>query len=282
MAHAATSLRRVKGAGSQAAHSSGTELIARLGYAAKGMIYLIVGFLAGRVAIDNGGKITDNKGALQAIYHQPFGQILLGIVVVGLVGYALWCFLRAALDMDHRGSDAKGVVARIAFAVVGIVYLALAYGGLHLLMGAGSAGKSSDTSTKDWTATLLRQSYGTSLVVIAGIVVAAVALFLFYYAFTAQFMRMFSGVSGELRQFIQRLGQVGYAAQGVVLAEIAIFLIVAARRHNAGAARGIGGALQQLTHEPYGHVLLGIVALGFLAYGVFGFAQARYRSIGDR
>ncbi len=282
MGHAATSLRRVKGAGSQAAHSSGTELIARLGYAAKGMIYLIMGFLAGRVAIDNGGKITDNKGALQAIYHQSFGQILLGIVMVGLVGYALRCFLRAALDMDRRGSDAKGIVSRVAYAVVGVIYLVLAYGGLHLLMGAGSAGKSSDTSTKDWTATLLQQSYGVTLVVLAGLAVAGVALFLFYYAFTAQFMRMFSGVSGDLRQSIERLGQVGYIAQGVVFAEIAIFLIVAARRHNAGAARGIGGALQQLTHEPYGHVLLGIVALGFLAYGVFGFAQARFRSIGDR
>jgi hypothetical protein len=282
MAHAATSLRRIKGAGSQAAYSSGTELIARLGYVAKGLIYLIVGFLAGRVAIGDGGKITDNKGALQAIYHQSFGRILLGIVVVGLVGYALWCFLRAALDMDHRGSDAKGIVARVAYAVVGIIYLALAYGGIHLLMGAGSAGKSSDSSTKDWTATLLQHSYGPALVVIAGVVVVCVALFLFYYAFTAQFMRMFSGVSGGLRQFIKRFGQIGYAAQGVVLVEIGIFLIVAARRHSAGAARGIGGALQQLAHEPYGHVLLGIVAIGFIAYGVFGFAQARFRSIGDR
>ena len=144
-----------------------------------------------------------------------------------------------------------------------------------------NAAKSSDASTKDWTATLLKQSYGTTVVVFAGLAVAAVALFLFYYAYSAQFMRMFSGVDSHLRPLIQKLGQIGYAAQGVVLAEIGLFLIVAARQHNAGAARGIGGALQQLTREPYGHVLLGVVAVGFLAYGVFGFAQARFRSIGD-
>jgi Domain of Unknown Function (DUF1206) len=281
MAHAPTLQAKLKAAPSQAANSSGTELFVRVGYGAKGVVYLIIGGLAGRVAIGDGGKISDNKGALQAIYQQSFGQILLGVVVAGLVGYALWCFLRAALDMDHRGRDAKGIVARVAYAVVGVLYVAMAYGGLHLLMGAGNAGKSSDASTKDWTATLLNQSYGTAAVVIAGLAVLAVALFLFYYAYSAQFMRMFSGLNRQLRTSIKRLGQIGYAAQAVVFAEIGLFLIVAARHHNAEAARGIGGALLQLTHEPYGHVLLGIVAIGFVAYGIFGLAQARFRSIGN-
>src|SRR5262249_52871802 len=92
------------------ARGPGVELLARLGYAAKGLIYVIIGVLAVRVAIGDGGKTTDNRGALQAIYHQPFGQFLLGVVVVGLIGYALWCFiLRALLDADAWGTEAKGV-----------------------------------------------------------------------------------------------------------------------------------------------------------------------------
>ena len=282
MAHASTVRAQISGRADQAVHGPGTELIARLGYIAKGVVYLIIGILAARVAIGDGGNITDNKGALQAIYRQSSGQILLGVVVAGLVGYALWCFLRAVLDLDHRGSDAKGMAARIGYAVVGAIYLILAYGGLHLLMGSGTAGKSSDASAKDWTATLLKQSYGQFVVVVIGLVVLAVALFLFFYAYSGQFMRMFSGLNSRLRPFIKRLGQGGYAAQGVVFAVIGIFLIVAARQHNAGAARGIGGALQQVAHEPYGHLLLGIVAIGFIAYGVFSFAQAAFRNIATR
>ncbi|MGH2409354.1 MAG: DUF1206 domain-containing protein, partial [Chloroflexota bacterium] len=152
------------------------------------------------------------------------------------------------------------------------------YGGLRLVMGTGS-GKSSDTSTKDWTATLLNHSNGKAIVSFVGVVVLAIALYLFYYAYSGQFMRMFGAVDSRIRPWIQRLGQIGYVAQGVVFAEIGIFLIVAAQRHNAGEARGIGGALQQLTHEPYGHFLLALVALGFIAYGVYGFAQARFRRI---
>src|SRR5689334_15475851 len=79
------------------ARGPGVELLARLGYAAKGLVYLIVGVLAVRVAIDDGGKTTDNRGALQTIYHQPFGQFLLGVTIAGLIGYALWSLIMRAL-----------------------------------------------------------------------------------------------------------------------------------------------------------------------------------------
>jgi hypothetical protein len=262
----------------QTASGPGLEALARAGYVAKGLVYLIIGVLAARVAIGDGGKITDNSGALRAIYQQPFGRFLLAVVVVGLLGYALWCFCRAVLDLDRVGKEAKGLAARVGFVVIGVLYLVLAYGGLRLIMGTGS-GKSSDTSTKDWTATLLNQSNGKAIVSVVGIVVLLIALYLFYYAYTRQFMRMFGAVDSRVRTWIERLGQFGYAAQGIVFAEIGIFLIVAAQRHNAGEARGVGGSLQQLTREPYGHFLLAIVALGFIAYGVYGFAQARYRRI---
>jgi hypothetical protein len=263
----------------RAARGPGAEVLARLGYVAKGVVYVIIGLLAARVAIGSGGKTTDTKGALTAIYHEPFGKGLLIAVTVGLVGYALWCFLRSFLDVDDRGSDAKGIVARIAYAVVGIIYVSLAYAAIRLVSGSGSTGKSSDTSTQDWTAKLLQQSYGVPLVIAAGIVIIAVAAYLVYYAYSAEFLKRFGSMSGTERSWIKRFGQIGYVAQAVVFGEIGLFLIVAANRRNAHAAKGIGGSLKQLTTEPYGHVLLALVAIGFVIYGLYSFAQARFRRI---
>src|SRR5579863_3830870 len=117
MAQSTITSARMARTAEQTVRGPGTELLARLGYIAKGVVYLIIGVLAARVAIGDGGKTTDNRGALQEIYRQPFGQLLLSVMVVGLIGYALWCFLRAVMDADGKGSDAKGVVARTGYAI---------------------------------------------------------------------------------------------------------------------------------------------------------------------
>ncbi len=264
-----------------AASGPGTVALVRFGYAIKGVVYLIIGLLAGRVALGNGGSTTDRKGALNAIYTQPFGKTLLWIVAVGLIAYALWNIARALLDLDHKGDDAKGMVTRLAYAGIGISYGALALAAWHLVSGSGGTGKSSDTSTQDWTARLLTEPFGPVLVGLVGAVVVAIALYLFGKAYKASFKESLDlGRAGaRMREWVIGLGRVGHAALGVVFAEIGIFLIIAGYRHNAHEAKGVGGSLQQLTREPYGHVLLGIVALGLLAYGVFAFAQARYRRI---
>src|SRR5579872_6550065 len=104
----AAAMQDVKHVGREAAASPEMTLLARTGYAAKGIVYLIVGALAGKVALGEGGSTTDRNGALRAIYEQPFGKILLAIVAVGLVGYALWSFIQALVDPDHQGNTAKG------------------------------------------------------------------------------------------------------------------------------------------------------------------------------
>jgi hypothetical protein len=117
------------------------------------------------------------------------------------------------------------------------------------------------------------------LVILLGVVVVAVGLYLLYYAYSADFMGRFGAMSGTARRWVKRLGRVGYTAQGLVFGEIGIFLIVAASKHDPHEAKGLGGALQQLANAPYGHVPLALVALGFIAYGFYSFAQARYRRI---
>src|SRR5579885_1344609 len=125
-------------AGSQArtaATSPWFTPLARAGYAAKGVIYLIMGGLALSAALGDGATPTDQKGAFQTIVDHPFGQFLLLAVGIGLVGYSLWCHCQAILDVDGKGTSAKGIVTRVGYGAVGIMYLTLAFGAFKLATG---------------------------------------------------------------------------------------------------------------------------------------------------
>jgi len=267
-----------------AASSRWMTMFARLGYAAKGVVYLIIGWLAVQLAIGAGGKATDQRGALQTIYEQPFGKFLLAIVMIGLIGFAIWCFLQAWFDTEGKGNDIKGIIGRLGYAVTGVTYAILAFGAFQLVTrtGTSSATKSTTASTQDVTAQLLNHSWGVVVVVILGLIVIGVAGYLFARAFTAKFQRrlLLTGLSAKLRRGIIFLGQFGYAALGVVLSIVGIFLIVAAVQHNPHEAKGLDTALRTLIQQPFGPVLLGIVALGLVAYGVYSFVEARYRRVG--
>jgi len=267
-----------------AASSRWMTVLARIGYAAKGVVYLIIGWLALQLVVGAGGKTTDQRGALQTISEQPFGKFLLALVVIGLVGFAIWCFLQAWFDTEGKGSDLKGIIGRLGYAVTGVTYALLAFGAFQLVagMGTSSATKSSTSSTQDVTAQLLKYSWGVAVVVILGLIVIGVACYLFAKAFTARFQRrlLLTGLSAQLRSGVIFLGRCGYAALGVVFGLIGTFLIVAAVQHNPHEAKGLDAALRTLIQQPFGPVLLGIVALGLVAYGVYSFVEARYRRVG--
>jgi len=267
-----------------AASSRWITVLARLGYAAKGIVYLIIGWVAVQLVLGAGGKTTDQRGALQTIYEQPYGKLLLALVVIGLLGFAIWCFLQAWFDTEGKGSDIKGIIGRIGYAVTGVTYAILAFGAFQLIAGTvtSSASKSTTSSTQDVTAQLLKHSWGVSVVVILGLIVIGVACYLFAKAYTAKFQQrlLLTGLSAQLRRGVIFLGRFGYAALGVVFSIIGIFLIVAAVQHNPHEAKGLDAALRTLIQQPFGPVLLGIVALGLIAYGVYSFVEARYRQVG--
>jgi hypothetical protein len=281
-----SSARRSAGGAERAARGAATSpeatMLARFGYLAQGVVYLIIGILAARVAVGGGGggANIDSRSALHAIYTQPFGQFLLWIVAVGLIGYALFNFARAFLDIEHAGRKPGAMAKRIGYAAVGVIYAGLAIAAIRMTMGAGS-GKSSNASAQDWTAHLLDLPFGKFLVVVAGLVMIGFAATQVKEAFTAKFERKLSfGRTGRrLRAWIVGCGRFGMAARAVVFAEIGIFLIIAALRHNSTDAKGVGGALAELVRQPYGHFLLAVVALGFIAYGIYAMAEARYRRI---
>lgn len=256
--------------------------LARFGYATKGIIYLIIGTLAAELAIGHGGSAADQYGALQTINEQPFGKVLLAIVALGLLGFALRCFIQAIVDTEGKGNDAKGTIARIGYAFVGVSYAALAFGAYQLVDGVDHTDKSSTISTQEWTALLLKQPFGVALVVLIGLMVIVVALYLFYKAYTAQFrFRLnLATVNAHVSKWVILCGRCGYVALGIVLSIIGIFLIVAALQHDPHQAKGLDSALKTLAHEPFGSILLCIVVLGLIAYGVFSLMEARYRRVG--
>ena len=267
-----------------AASNRWMTILARLGYAAKGVVYLIIGWLALELVVGAGGKTTDQRGALQTISEQPYGKFLLALVVIGLLGFGIWCFLQAWFDTEGKGSDIKGIIGRLGYAVTGVTYAILAFGAFRLLagMGTSSATKSTTSSTQDVTAQLLKHSWGVAVVVVLGLIVIGVACYMFAKAYTAKFQRrlLLTGLSAQLRRGVIFLGRIGYAALGVVFSIIGIFLIVAAVQHNPHEAKGLDAALRTLIQQPFGPVVLGLVALGLIAYGVYSFVEARYRRVG--
>ncbi len=277
-----TAPRRAEQVGRASATHPWVITLARWGYAAKGLVYLLIGVLALKLALGLGGAATSRAGALRVIDVGPFGRVLLAIVTVGLIGYALWSLLRAAVDPEGAGNDAKGAAQRVGYAIIGVSYATTAYSALRIVLGSGGGsggGAGSDASTRGWTARLLDLPFGVALVVLVGLVVIGVAAFLGYRAYTAKLDRRLdlARLSAQGRRAVLVLGRCGYAALGVVFGVVGLFLVVAALRHNPGEARGLGGALADLLQQPYGHVLLAVVALGLIAYGCYALVQARYR-----
>lgn len=255
--------------------------LARFGYAAKGAVYIIIGILAALAAFTTGGRTTDTRGALDEIISQTYGKFLLGAVAVGLAGYAIWRIVQAVKDTENKGSGFKGIAVRGGYAVSGVIHASLAFTAAQMVFGSGKGSGSGDSSSKEWTATLLEQPFGQWLVAAAGAGFIIFALAQIYKAYSTKFQEKLK--SGEMSQgtkkFAVRTGQIGLVARAVVFGIIGGFLVLAALHSNAGEARGLGGALRALEQQSYGQWLLGIVALGLIAYGFYMFVQARYRRI---
>lgn len=256
------------------------EPLARLGYASKAFIYLIVGLLASMAAFERGGRVTDTKGALGVILSQPFGNTVLFVLAAGLGGYALWRLLDAIIDPDRHGTDVKGLVGRMGSVVKAAVYGGLGVEAFRLARGMrASAG--TDARVRVWTAQLLDMPLGEWIVAITGLVIAAYGLWeIVEAARHRDDTRMdLSSIPGGRRGVLLRICRFGVAARAVIIVAAGLFLVRAALQHDPGKAHGIRESVLQLAAGAYGRWILAGIALGLLAYALDQALHARYRQI---
>lgn len=256
---------------------TGLHLLARAGYAARGVIYVIVGSFAALAAVGPGGETPDSRGALVEIVNAPFGKILLGMVAVGLVGYALWRAVQALLDADDHGTDLQGLVIRSGLAVSALTHAGLAVAAAGIVFGWGTGG--SGDSSREWTARLMSQPWGAWLVGAAGLAIVGAGVAHGIKAWRGDFRRRFD-IDEQEQRYIMPVSRFGLYARGAVFVIIGGFLIVAAVQNDPSEARGLSGALRALQDQPYGWILLGIVAVGLIAFGAYSIIESAYRRIG--
>ncbi|MGK7394128.1 MAG: DUF1206 domain-containing protein [Candidatus Cyclobacteriaceae bacterium M3_2C_046] len=261
------------------------ENYSRIGIAAKGAVYLLVGGITLAAALGQGGQKTDRTEVLKTIIEQPFGQILLGIISFGLLGYAVWRFIQAIKDPDDNGTDAKGLIKRIGMAVSGIVYAGLTYYSASMVLGnssgSGSGGGGGGSSSKEFFINkLLEQPFGKWLVAIVGAIIIIKGIMQFYRGFSGKFKKDVEDaeVEEKVKKTYDTLGKIGYLSRGVVLGIIGYFFFVAAIQANPDAARGTEGVFSFLNNTG-GPWLMGLIAFGLAGYGVFMFVKAKYRQM---
>lgn len=254
------------------------ERLARLGYAAKGLVYLVIGGLAAEAALTARGRTTDTEGALRTILDQPYGRLALWAAAIGLAGYALWRLVSAVADPEHGGHGLAALGRRGANFGKGAVHALFAVQSARLAGGRRAAG---GPDPGDWTARVLAAPAGRWIVVAVGLAVVVYAIYQFYRAAVAKFEKRldFRTADARVRAAAVRFGQFGIAARGVVFLVIGIFVLRAAVQRNANEVRGFADALRTLERQPAGPMLFGLVAFGLVAYGLFELVEARYRRI---
>lgn len=253
------------------------ERLARLGYASKGFVYATAGSLSAAAALRHRDHAADRNETLTFIFRQPFGRVVLLLVAVGLAGYAFWRIVCGLFDTDRRGRDAKAIAIRLGSAIRGFAYGFVAIEVALFATGRGSAGRSSDSSVRHWTARALAAPAGRWAVGLAGLIVIGAACYQIARAFKKRLSRRLP--PSRIDRRIVRICRFGIAARGVVFLVVGGSLVGAALAHDAASARGTAGAMSMLGAQPFGRFLLMTAAIGLLAYGVYGFINARYRRI---
>jgi len=271
-------VQKAEQAGQQTVDNPWVERLVRVGYVARGVLYVVVGVLAVQLAIGVGGATTDKNGAIATIAGQPFGHILLILIAVGLLGYSLWGFIRAILDPLHRGTDPKGIAQRIGYLISALSYGSVFLVTVHFLTGQGNAGNGQGSGAQEWSAALLHQPLGPWLVGIIGLIGIGGGLGQMWQAATADFKKdwKLDQMSRRAQEVAIAVGRFGIAARGVVFFLLGYGILQAALHVDPNQAKGMDGALATLGQQPFGSLLLGVVALGLVAFGIYSMLCARW------
>jgi hypothetical protein len=259
------------------------ERIARVGIVARAVVYVAIGLLAIAAAFRLGGAITDTSGVYYFLLHQPLGRVLLAVLAVGLGAYTIWLLAQVFLDPYGNGTSLIGLVNRFGQLVTGLAQLAVAVEGGRLALGLPSVltgGLTSREADERLVAEGLRVPFGVQLVGLVGIILVVVAVIQMYRGLLGNIRRdwRLDGLGGN-GHWVIRVGRFGLAARAIVLGVSGVLVLQAAWAYDPSRAGGIREVLRILGRQYSSGWLLGLVALGLVAFGIFGLVEARYRTI---
>ncbi|MFB8003870.1 DUF1206 domain-containing protein [Nocardia sp. NPDC056000] len=255
------------------AQNSVFERFARTGFIMSGIVHLLIGYIAIRIAFGGGGGAADQSGAMAELAAKPGGTVALWIGFVAFVLMALWRVAEAVLGSASK-PDADGtmhqVIDRIKAFSVGVVYFAFAVSALGFARGHG---KSSGGQNAGLTARVMQHTAGTIALIIGGLIIIAIGGYHVYKGASRNFLDDLEGATSAL---VRRLGMIGYIAKGLAIAAAGALVILAAIQSKPDKATGLDGAFKTLGAQPYGVILLVVAGLGIITYGLYSFAMARY------
>jgi uncharacterized protein DUF1206 len=267
----------VKQAGRQAAGNTWFHRLSKVGLAARGLIYLLIGWLAIQIAFGDSGKEASRKGALETVAENPGGTFLLWMLVLGFLGLALWRFAEAIFGQPV--ADGKKAGKRLTSLARGVFYSCVFASVLAFVLGHDTG--SSNEHSKTWTAKLMSEPGGRWLVLLGGLAFIAYGAYNIYKAVKKKFLEHLK--TGEMnahqRKVVTAVGVVGRSARGLVFSAAGVFLTYAAIKFDPDKAKGLDGTLREFADTPAGPWLLVAVALGLVTFGVYCFAEARWRKV---
>ncbi len=247
--------------------------IARWGYFSRAIVYLLMGLFALLLTVGSPeGKTTDSKGALRHLLEQPFGSVLLLLLSTGLFSYAIWRFAESFLDLNHQGSSAKGFAKRIGYFGGGLAHSFLGVYAIRLLAHLSSQ----STMEKGVAHQLLALPFGQLLTGMVALAILGFGISQVFMGIKNKFLEELN-LPPKITSWVCPICKIGFMARGFVFMLIGVFFLRAAFYSNSTEAGGIAKAWKVLREAPYGNFLILIVALGFMAFSIYGFAESRYQ-----
>lgn len=259
--------------------SRGIVWLARSGYAARGVVYLIVGAFAFLAGIGS-GETVGTKGAIQQLLGQPFGETLLWIMVVGLAAYVAWRLTQAITDPEGHGTDAKGLLIRAGLIGSAVAYTLLALFTLGLL--GSSIGESASggggSGGSDFLTGLLGWEYSNYLVYLVALVPLGVGIAHIVKGWKAKFEKYFYA-SEDVMRWVRPISRAGLIARGIAFLIVAGMLFSGGARYKPTDPPSLEDALNALQSLPFGTFWLSMVGLGLVAFAAYSFSEAIWRRI---
>lgn len=248
----------------------------RIGFSAKGSVYILIGLISMMAAVGIGQK-SDQQGAIAAVAGKPFGEVVLWLVVLGLIGYIAWLITQIIMEPDHRMSNMKVFFIRIGYLFTAAFYVGI---GVRFAILAMQSGQTSDTK-QIWMEKVLDIPIGRLAIAITGISIFVFAVIQLILGIRGSFTKKLNTNQMKRKEMIitNQIGRIGFIARGITFGVLGGFLVHSGWSGKSSQATGIDGALAQIAQEPFGQALLGVVSLGLFLYGVYEVLEGKNRNI---